>query len=236
MDKLDQARAEGYEGMRVAGDAAPLIERDWVHLIDYETKVNDSIGKYRMIEVCTYPLEKCGSSEVVDVICAHQFMLTKRVDEWECLKISVSRKSKNGMQTSPDTIEGSSRSYTVETDGVAALDREGIQPPLNSKTIVISGYESFTRDIAAQDGLDYFCIDLELDPFDFEIVDFACTKMPCLGEMILRDALLGYKVEVGVKNAIDQVEKRLSFPLKSGIIAALEDANRWYKKMKEERK
>ena len=101
---------------------------------------------------------------------------------------------------------------------------------------MISGYESFTRDIAAQNGLDYFCIDLELDPVDFEIVDFACTKMAGLAEKILRSALLGYKVEEGVKNAIDQVEKRLSFPFKSGIIAALEDANRWYKKMKEDRK
>ena len=101
------------------------------------------------------------------------------------------------------------------------------------KTIVVSGYESFTRDIAAQNGLDHFCIDLELDPVDFEIVDFACTKMAGLAEKILRDALLGYKVKEGVKNAIDQVEKRLSFPFKSGIIACFEDANKWYKKMEE---
>ena len=197
IDKLDQALVKGYKGMRATADIAPLIERDWERLVDYETRLNDCIGKYRMIRVCTYPLEKCRSSEVVNVIRTHQFMLTKSADEWEYLDINSMRKS---------------------------------------KTVVISGYESFTIDIVAQSGLDYFCIDLELDPVDFEIVDFACTEVGCLGERILHDALLGYKAEEGIKNAIDQVEKRLFCSFKSGIVDALENANRWYKKIKDDGK
>jgi len=84
----------------------------------------------------------------------------------------------------------------------------GVTPTIESSSRVISGYGPLPKDIAAQSGSNYFCIDLELDPVDFEIVDFACTKMPCLGEKIFRDALLGCKVEEGVKNAIDQVEKK----------------------------
>ncbi len=105
-----------------------------------------------------------------------------------------------------------------------------------SKTVVISGYESFTIDTAAQSGLDYFCIDLELDPVDFEIVDFACTEIGSFVERILHNALLGYKAEEGIKNAIDQVEKTLFCSFKNGIVAALEDANRRYKEMKEDGK
>ena len=105
------------------------------------------------------------------------------------------------------------------------------------KTVVISGYESFTRDIAAQSGLDCFCIDLELDPpVDLENVDFGFKEMGCLGERILSKALLGYKAEEGIKNAIDQVEKTLFCSFKSGIVVALENANRCYKKMKEDGK
>lgn len=105
-----------------------------------------------------------------------------------------------------------------------------------SKTVVISGYENFTIDTAAQSGLDYFCIDLELDPVDFEIVDFACTEIGSFGEKILRDTLMGYKAEEGIKNAIDQVEKTLFCSFKSVFVAALEDANRRYKEMKEDGK
>jgi hypothetical protein len=101
------------------------------------------------------------------------------------------------------------------------------------KTVVISGYDSFTTGIAAQSSSDYFCIDLELDPVDFEIVDFACTEIGSFGEKILRDSLLGYKAEEGIKNAIFQVEKVLFCSFKSGIIVALEDANRRHKEMKE---
>ena len=197
IDKLDQALVKGYKGMRVTADIAPLIEKDWDNLVDYETRLNDCIAKYRMIRVCTYPLEKCGASEVVNVIRTHQFMLTKSADEWEYLDINRMRKS---------------------------------------RTVVISGYENFTIDIAAQYGLDYFCIDLELDPVDFEIVDFACTEIGRFGERILRDTLLGYKAEEGIKNAIDQVAKTLFCSFKGGIVAALEDANRRYKKIKEDGK
>ena len=236
MDKLEQSLVKGYEGMRVTEDIAPLIEGNWMNLFDYEAKLNDNIGKNRMIGMCTYPLVKCGATEVLDVIHTHQFMLTKHVGKWESLEISVGRKSKNGMQPLPYTTDSSSRSYTVDADRSLALDRTSIQPSSNSNTIVISGYKSCTRDIVAQNGLDCFCIDLELDPVNFEIVDFACTDIGRLSKKILREALLGYKVDEGVKNAIERVKKRLFFPFKNAIIAALEDVNRWYNEMKEEKK
>lgn len=236
MDKLEQALVKGYEGMRVTGDIAPLIEGNWMNLIDYGAKLNDNIGKKRMIVMCTYPLVKCGASEVLGAIHTHQFMLSKQVGKWESFEISVSRKSKNGMQPLTYTTDSSSHSYTVDADKSPALENISIQPSSNSNTIVISGYKSCTRDIVAQNGLDCFCVDLELDPVDFEIVDFACTDMGRLSKKILREALLGYKVEEGVENAIERVKKRLFFPSKNAIIAALEDVNRWYKEMKEEKK
>lgn len=242
MDKLDHALVKGYEGMRITADAAPLIKTDWVHLVDYETKVNDSIHKNRMKGVCTYPLEKCGSSEVVDVIRTHQFMLNKRVGEWECLEISVGRKNrgiqgsrKAGSQPLLDTIDSSSRSYTADTDAVPALDGEGIQPLSNSETIMVSGYGKPQTGIACQRS-GYFCIELELDPYDFRVVDLTCKKIPCIGEEMLRDALLGCKVEEGIENAIDRVEKRWPCFLKDVVMGALEDANKCYENMKEERK
>ncbi|MHC4172420.1 MAG: MEDS domain-containing protein [Planctomycetota bacterium] len=236
MDKLEQALGKGYDGMRITGDFAPLIEGNWTNLIDYEAKVNDSIGENRMIGICTYPLVKCTASEVLDVIYAHQFMLTKRVGRWESREISLIEESKNDMQSLSYTADSSCLGCAADGDGVSASDGEGIHPTSRSKNIVISGYLASTEGVVAQNGLGYFCVDLEVDPVDFKIVDFACTEMGSLSKKILHEALLGYKVEEGVKNAIEQVEKRWSSPFKNGIIAAFEDANRWYEKMKEGKK
>ena len=154
-------------------------------------------------------------------------------------KLEERRKSKNEMQGSRkagfqplrDTIDSSSRSYTADTDAVPALDTEGIQPPSNSETIMVSGYGRPQTGIACQCS-GCFCIELELDPCDFRVVDFTCKKMPCLGEEMLRDTLLGCKVEEGIKNAIDQVEKRWPCFLKDMVMGALEDANKWYKNIR----
>jgi len=150
-------------------------------------------------------------------------------------KLEERRKSKNGMQPLSDTIDDTSRLCTVETDRVPSLDTREINLSSNSETIMVSGYGRPQRGIACQcNGC--FCIELELDPCDFRVVDLACKRIPCLGEEILCDTLLGYKVEEGIKNAVDQVEKKWPCFLKDAVVDALEDANRWYKKMKEERK
>jgi len=146
-------------------------------------------------------------------------------------KLEERRKSKNEMQPLRDTIDSSSRSYTADTDAVPALDTEEIQSPSNSETIMVSGYGRPQTGIACQCS-GCFCIELELDPCDFRVVDLACKKIPCLGEEMLRDALLGCKVEEGIKNAIDQVEKRWPCFLKDVVTSALEDVNKWYKNIR----
>ncbi|UCC96013.1 MAG: DUF3870 domain-containing protein, partial [Candidatus Omnitrophota bacterium] len=179
---------------------------------------------------------KCAASEILDMIHTHQFVLTKRAGRWESLEISLGETPKNETQPLPDTTDSCSCSYTVDADKGSALDGISVKPCSNSKAIVISGHKSCTRDNISQKDSDCFYIDLELDPVDFEIVDFACTNTACVGEEILRDALLGQKAEEGVKNAIDQVRKRLPCPCKSSIIlGALEEVHRWYKKMKEQK-
>jgi len=68
LDKLNQALAEGYDGIRVTGNTAWLEKKDWKDFADYEEGVNNVIGKFRMIAICTYSLGKCGATEVIDVV------------------------------------------------------------------------------------------------------------------------------------------------------------------------
>jgi len=60
--------------------------------------------------------------------------------------------------------------------------------------------------------------------------------LPSLGEKIVYNALLGNEVKEGIKDAIEQLEKRFFSVTKRAVIAALEDAYKWYKKSIEDKK
>ncbi len=73
-------------------------------------------------------------------------------------------------------------------------------------------------------------IELEIDPVDSTIVDVSCTLVPSLGGKILHNALVGSPVEGGIEKAIIQLDSRFFSVTRRAVIAALEDAYRWYKK------
>ena len=86
IDRLNQALAKGYDGMRVTGNAAWLGKKDWNNFTEYEAEVNSVIGKYRMMAICTYSLDKCSASEILDVTHNHQFALIRSEGKWEIIE------------------------------------------------------------------------------------------------------------------------------------------------------
>jgi len=61
-------------------------------------------------------------------------------------------------------------------------------------------------------------------------VDVSCTLLPSLGEKIIYNTLLGSEVREGIEETIQQLERRFFSVTKRAVIAALEDAYKWYKK------
>ena len=106
---------------------------------------------------------------------------------------------------------------------------------LRPETIIIAGSARLPENITAKHVYGYFAIELEIDPVGSKIVDVSCTLLPSLGEKIISQVLLGSKVEVGIRDAIDELERRFFSASKRAVIAALEDAYKWYKKYLEEK-
>ena len=104
---------------------------------------------------------------------------------------------------------------------------------LRPETVVIAGSARLPENITAKHVFGYVTIELEIDPVDDTIVDVSCTLLPFLGDKILDNALLGNKVDEAIENAIMQLNRRFFSVTKRAVIAALEDAYRWYKKSKE---
>ncbi len=100
VDKEKYARQRGYEGLRLSGNTFWLEKQDWKDFSDYEAIINDVIGNYRMMAICTYCLEKCGAYELIDVVSNHQFALIKRSGAWKIIESPQQRKVKTALQES----------------------------------------------------------------------------------------------------------------------------------------
>ena len=85
-DKLNQALARGYEGMRLTANTAWLEKKDWPDFMEYVKNRHDTIGKSKFISICTYSLNICGAPEIIDVVNSHQFALVRRGDKWDTIE------------------------------------------------------------------------------------------------------------------------------------------------------
>jgi len=81
-DKLNQALARNFEGLRLSGNTFWLGKRDWKRFAGYEEDVNRMITEHKMIALCTYSLDRCGVGEIIDVISNHQSTVIRRGRTW----------------------------------------------------------------------------------------------------------------------------------------------------------
>ncbi len=100
INKLNQALKIGFDGIRITGDSAWHEKTDWENFSDYERQVNIAIGKYRMIAICTYCLDKCSASDIVDVVSSHESALIRKEGDWEVIENSERKKAEEALQAS----------------------------------------------------------------------------------------------------------------------------------------
>jgi len=85
-EKLTQALAKGYEGMRVNGNEAWLTREEWKAFRPYEEKLSSLVVNQRVIVLCTYPLALMQAAELFDVACTHEFGVARRRGKWEVVE------------------------------------------------------------------------------------------------------------------------------------------------------
>lgn len=78
-----RALAEGYCGLRITGNVTFLRPEDWELFMEYEDLVNRSFHGHRIVTLCTYQLERCGASEVLDVMRRHSCTLERPDAGWQ---------------------------------------------------------------------------------------------------------------------------------------------------------
>jgi len=96
--KVNQALDRGFEGVRATGSRGGFEKGVWKEFADYEKQVNEAIGKYRMIAICSYCIDECGASEIIDVVNSHQSSLIRQEGKWQLVESTEHKKAEEVLE------------------------------------------------------------------------------------------------------------------------------------------
>jgi PAS domain S-box-containing protein len=82
-DRERAAIEKGFEGLRISCDLSSVEPKDWPLFADREASVFRSLHGRRVIVLCCYPLARCSSSEIAEVLRNHDVALVKSETGYE---------------------------------------------------------------------------------------------------------------------------------------------------------
>lgn len=119
IEKLNHAQVKGYAGLRLSGDTFWLEKKDWNGFVEYEEKIDNIIGNYPMIALCTYSLDRCKTTEAIDVVVNHQFSLVKKEEKWKRIE---SPKCRKAQETALQATKNWEYTFDAIPDLIAIID------------------------------------------------------------------------------------------------------------------
>jgi DNA-binding CsgD family transcriptional regulator len=109
--KLGAALAQGYDGMRISGNAFWIATNHWEEFCEYEQELDRSLAGKKMIVLCTYSLRASRAVDMLDVARAHQFTIARRDGDWEFLETPELKKAKQEIRRLNGALDTLSDSY-----------------------------------------------------------------------------------------------------------------------------
>jgi DNA-binding CsgD family transcriptional regulator len=92
--KMHKGLSRGHEGLRISGNAFWVHSKYWKEFCNYEHELDGSLAGNNLLVLCTYPLNTCRASDVLDAARAHQYSIARRDGSWELLETPASKQVK----------------------------------------------------------------------------------------------------------------------------------------------
>ena len=155
LDKLYKAVSMGYDGLRITGDTAWLEKRAWTSFVAYEQEVNKAISRQQMIAVCTYCLDKCGASEVVEVANAHQFAAIQWQGKWAIVQDAKHKWTEHTLRALNEDLEAKVGQLTLSNRALqdfAHVVAHDLKVPLRAIATLARRISTVYADRLGEDG------------------------------------------------------------------------------------
>jgi len=121
VEKEREALEKGFDGLRLTGNTFWLGAEDWVAFSEYETIVDSIIGEHRVIAICSYSLDRCGASEVLDILNNHEVTIIKQSEGWRTVESDEQKRLKKVLNASEVRFR---RLFETARDGILILDAD----------------------------------------------------------------------------------------------------------------
>ena len=203
VEKEQAALGHGYEGLRLSGNTFWLEKSDWKAFADYEAVVDSVIGSHRMLALCTYSLEKCGSFEVLDVVRNHQFALIQQEGKWELIQSQRHRRVEEALRTSEEDRKRAEGERETAIEFLRLINASASTRHLVEASVrffhALSGCEAVG--VRLQDGDDYPYCEAHGFPEEFVVAENSLCQRDGTGQ-IVRDTVGNPVIECMCGNVI----------------------------------
>jgi len=86
VDTVDSALKHGFDGLRISGNTSWLPQREWTPFAQYELSADFILHRRKAIGLCSYPLDRCAPSDIVEVVSGHRLVLIRATDGWRLIR------------------------------------------------------------------------------------------------------------------------------------------------------
>lgn len=84
LKRESDARAQGFQGLRITGDGTGLVSSDsWATGVDYERRADAAFRGRRIVAYCTYSLPAVSPARLAEVLSGHGSGLIRRNGAWD---------------------------------------------------------------------------------------------------------------------------------------------------------
>ena len=118
-EKLNHALDSGYDGMRLSGNTTWLEKENWNNFIEFKEQTDKAMDTCRMINLCTYLLDRHNAAEIIDVVVNHQFALIKREGKWKRIESSKRKQAEEALREGEERLRFALETSQGEREAVS---------------------------------------------------------------------------------------------------------------------
>jgi excisionase family DNA binding protein len=86
VETLESALKQGFDGLRASSNTSWLPKGEWTPFAQYELSADFILRRRKAIALCSYPLDRCAPSDIVDVVSGHRLVLIRATDGWRLIR------------------------------------------------------------------------------------------------------------------------------------------------------